>query len=358
MSLEDINTLNNCFGRILNLKKYISILDYESKCRTRIDDVKKYLEIKKQYEEVIKNYKSGDKAKLDSLLDRVTNVLSFNEDSISDTNYKNKIANYKNELQELKPQIIEGIKRIDDATIESTYEKAINEMETSSIYSLNSAYENFISIIEYKDSKAKAEECKNKIAKLNADIAKGKKIKKIKIAISIFTIVAVIAGVVLYKTVLIYEIRFNKAIAMRSEGKFDEAISEFENLAEHKKEASNEINETTYQKALFMSSNGEYNEAISLLTSISSYSDSQQKISDIKNQRDEEIYQHGVSLLSEGKYTEAKEIFNSIDYYSDSKQQIDKCIEGEKQISYDQAITFINQEKFDEAEIVIDYGHV
>lgn len=96
-----------------------------------------------------------------------------------------------------------GEKIINTEKTEKIYSDACILMKSSDINLLRSAIEYFDSIIDYKDSKQKREECSEKIDKVIIRMEKDRKYMRVNIAIICVAMVAILAMLVLFVITLI-----------------------------------------------------------------------------------------------------------------------------------------------------------
>lgn len=81
------------------------------------------------------------------------------------------------------------------------------------------------------------------------------------------------------------------------------------------------IPNSRYNNAVKLMDNGKYEEAINAFAALSGYKDSESQIEICKTSIKEIKYNDALGLMSEGKYAEAKELYNEIIDYKDSKEK-------------------------------------
>ena len=129
----------------------------------------------------------------------------------------------------------------DEHRKDAIYQKTIAQMNTESIYMLESVVATLTTISDWKDTAEKIAECKEKIEKLKAEeaetkreqaeIAKKQKKKKMIAIVSVLAAACACVAVVLF---LYKKISYNKAVKLMNAGSYDEAISMFEQLGDYK----------------------------------------------------------------------------------------------------------------------------
>lgn len=148
-----------------------------------------------------------------------------------------------------------SLKKLDKAKLEENFEARMKEnvytlslkqLESNNISELKEAHKNFTELGEYKASKEKAEECKIKIEKLEAELAKTRKRNKKIAIISLAALPVVICISVLVNNVIIPNNNYNNAVALMNEGKYEEAIFAFNAMNGYKD--SNEKARAVYDK--------------------------------------------------------------------------------------------------------------
>lgn len=83
--------------------------------------------------------------------------------------------------------------------------------------------------------------------------------------------------------------------------------------------------ENKYDEAISLYNQEKYEEALDIFESLSGYRESSAYITKCKNQINEQKYQQATSLLNSGKYDEAIALFEQLDSYKDSETQIEEC---------------------------------
>ena len=221
-------------------------------------------------------------------------------------NYKKAIQFANEELKkELSSSLQTVLTHIDDKKKEDIYQNAKVLLNGArDIPTCQTACKLFLSISDYQDAAQHANECQAKIQDFQKEweqlrLAQRKKeeerrivAKKTKkgicIAVSGICLLSVlIMSFVFYYRVIIPNRKYNEAINLLEQEKFQDAIVAFESLE--------------------------------------GYKDSQSKIDDCKNALLDIEYNKALELLNEKKYLEAIRAFETIIEYKDSKEQIKKC---------------------------------
>lgn len=171
------------------------------------------------------------------------------------------------------------------------YNKALDEVSKGKKENYENAIESFESIIDWKDSRAKIDECTAKIKDI--DIAEEKaeaerkrkeeearittekaRARNKKIAIIGGPIVAaLIVFLIVLNMVILPKQNLNKAMAQLDAGNYDEAYSLLDRLGE-----SDIINGSKYDRAIELINKKDYDSALILLKQIKGYKDSNDKL--------------------------------------------------------------------------------
>lgn len=114
---------------------------------------------------------------------------------------------------------------------------------------------------------------------------------------------------------------YNTAISMAEAGKYDEAISAFEDLGDYK-DSVEMIRAAKYDKAISLVTSERYEAAISIFEELGDYQDSAEQIANAKAAIEESAYNDAYNvahdLLSDGYYEEAIDAFSELGDYKDS----------------------------------------
>ena len=251
-------------------------------------------------------------------------------------------------------------KKAEEARKESLYLKAMDDYKSYDISRLQTAINAFTSLGAYKDSDERIRLCQAKIDQIkikeendriererlaeerriadeNARLEKqrqaeidrieaekrAKRNKQIAMIVSPI-VVAVIAFVIVLNSVIIPNGKYNDAVDLMNDGKYEEAISAFEALDGYKdsdnkiKKCNTAIVDRKYASAIDLMNAGYYEEAISAFESLVGYMDSKEKIVECTTAILEKKYNNAVVLMDTGKIIEAYETFIELDGYKDS----------------------------------------
>ena len=197
---------------------------------------------------------------------------------------------------------------------ESIYLRALEEYKSSDIGKLNDAIELFSEIAEWKDSKEFIGKCQAKIEQIRIkeenervererlaeekrlEDERKKELQRIarekakkrnkKLAVIITPIIAlIIAFVVVLNVVIIPNFKYNAAVALMNEEKYEDALSIFLQINGYK-DSKNKIencNEKKYENALVLIDEGKYIDANNILLSLNGHKDSLEIQKTIKN---------------------------------------------------------------------------
>ena len=203
------------------------------------------------------------------------------------------------------------------------YAGAILAMGTDDISSIERAIEDFESISGWKDSDEQIFLCHAKIEELKAQEAE-KRLKEVRLEKKtslVFKVVSIVSVVVcailifaaIWNNVIVPN-KYNKAIELMNQGKYTEAIAEFEKLNGYKS-SENKIeickNEIPYNKAIELMDAGKYTEAISEFEKLDAYGNSEQKIEECRRAIK---YNDAISKMNSGNIIEAYEALIALDY--------------------------------------------
>ena len=195
-----------------------------------------------------------------------------------------------------------------------------------------------------KQAEQRRKECEN--AEEKERKAKERKNKRLTVAFVLVVLIACVVGWFVV-TRVIPNNKYQRAVALRESGQYDEAIAAFAELGDYS-DAAAQITETKYQQAVSLREAGEYEEAIEAFSALGNYSDATEQIS-------ETWYQKAMALRQNGQYEDANTIFWSLGNYNDAQTQV-------KETKYQQADDLTNSGEYDEAyaiyATIIDYKDV
>ena len=269
--------------------------------------------------------------------------------------------NYQKAVRFAEPALADSLKgyvahineRNESARLASIYDKAVKAMQqadTDAAY--KSAADALATIPGYKDADTLAAQCREKeevlrrerlakeeAARIEREKTK-KKIRKIA-AIVLPSIAAVVAFLLLLTNVIIPNSKYNAAVALKDEGKYDEAIAAFEAMDGYKDSAA-QIPECKYSKAAALMDEGKYEDAARVFDALDGYKDSGAQVEACKTALKDIDYDAAVALMNEGRYDDAITAFSAMGGYRDSDAQIEACHTALKDIDYDAAVALIN----------------
>ena len=181
------------------------------------------------------------------------------------------------------------------------------------------------------DFDALKSECDERLAKEKAEreeadrIAHEKAVKNTKR--TILAICAVIAVVLLITKVIVPNSKYNAAIALMDEGKYEEAIAAFETMNGYKDSVEQitacetGIKDDAYDAAVALMNEGKYEEAIEAFEAMNGYRDSAEMITACETGIKDDAYDAAIALMSEGNIIEAYESLIAMDGYKDSAEK-------------------------------------
>jgi len=202
----------------------------------------------------------------------------------------------------------------------------------------------------------------------------GKSKKGLIIGIITFLVLAA-AGTLLFLFVIRPKMIRDKADKLMNDGKYDEAIAEYEKLKDPEeyiteckyrkysslletgspeeakagfselgeyKDSADQIKECDYRIGKGLLEKGSYDDAKLKFQNLGSYSDSENMVKECD-------YQRAISLMESGKYEDAMEWFASVGDYSDAKAKKEECEKAIKQKKYDDAAAKADAGEYAEA---------
>ena len=181
------------------------------------------------------------------------------------------------------------------------------------------------------EREAREEEARKKAEekKAAAEAARKKIVKILKIAVP--ALVAVIAAVLIVTDVVIPNSKYNKAVALMEDGKYEEAVAAFEAMDGYK-DSDNMINEVHYREADALFEDGKYAEAVKAFQALKDYKDSAERVLQAR-------YSQAAEWMEQGKYKTAGDLFKKCGDYEDAEKQaaicayhrlVDAYLDGEK----------------------------
>lgn len=224
--------------------------------------------------------------------------------------------------------VADCLEKAEIARKDNILDKAKELMKSKIIDRIEESLNLLESISGWKDADELVGNCREKYNKMKESqaeaIAAEKKRKKMEKKITIITtpiVCVAIAFVILLNTLIIPTVKYNNAVSLIAEGKYTEAIAEFQALDGFKDSAEKiqECNQGAivekYNIALELMNEGKYTESIAVFNALNDYKDSTEKIKECK-------YNYAVLLLNEGKNEEALNLFNEIVEYKDARQYL------------------------------------
>jgi tetratricopeptide (TPR) repeat protein len=115
-----------------------------------------------------------------------------------------------------------------------------------------------------------------------------------------------------------------------------------------KAEESDTESKVKYSQAKALMSDGKYEEAISAFEELDGYKDSKDKIAECRDAIKDRDYEEASELMKDGKYEEAITAFEALDGHKDSKSKIVECEEAIKEKEQQEKI---KQEKEKEEKV-------
>lgn len=157
-----------------------------------------------------------------------------------------------------------------------------------------------------KQAEQRRKECEN--AEEKERKAKERKNKRLTVAFVLVVLIACVVGWFVV-TRVIPNNKYQRAVALRENGQYDEAIAVFAELGDYS-DAAQQLSETRYQQATNLRAFGKYDEAIALFAELGNYYDAAAQVTETK-------YQKATNLNAFGKYDEAYAIYVTLTGYKD-----------------------------------------
>lgn len=157
-----------------------------------------------------------------------------------------------------------------------------------------------------KQAEQRRKECEN--AEEKERKAKERKNKRLTVAFVLVVLIACVVGWFVV-TQVIPNNKYQRAVALRESGQYDEAIAVFAELGDYS-DAAQQLSETRYQQATNLRAFGKYDEAIALFAELGNYYDAAAQVTETK-------YQKATNLNAFGKYDEAYAIYVTLTGYKD-----------------------------------------
>lgn len=157
-----------------------------------------------------------------------------------------------------------------------------------------------------KQAEQRYEECRN--AEEKERKAKERKNKRLTVAFVLVVLIACVVGWFVV-TRVIPNNKYQRAVTLRENGQYDDAIAAFAELGDYS-DAAQQLSETRYQQATNLRAFGKYDEAIALFAELGNYYDAAAQVTETK-------YQKATNLNAFGKYDEAYAIYVTLTGYKD-----------------------------------------
>lgn len=246
--------------------------------------------------------------------------------------------------------------KAEEARKDAIYNDARSKMTSKRKATLNEAIKLFQTISGWRDADERICACKRKIEEAAREEAErlarakeqAKKRKKALLLCSIIIIATIAVGITVNEYV-IPNIKYNNACALMQEGRYEEAIKEFELLGD-----SNKIKSRKYKCGVSLMDSEKYAQAVAVFTQLGSYKDSGEKVKECKNamldKEYEQLYNEAISLLNSKQYSKAINIFEKLNGYKDSNEKIKEANDGIFELTYATAIDDYNEGRYDVAK--------
>lgn len=233
---------------------------------------------------------------------------------------------------------------------EEKYNQANKNLELGTLDALMSAQREFRQLGSYKDAKDKKEVCDNSIAELQAQQK-----RRTRMAIAIVTpILCVLIALAMVITLVIIPAKQNSdaykaAEELLAAEDYNGAISAFSALGDYKDSAERaaeaeaakqeSINAAAYANAEETLRRKNYDEAISAFDKLGDYKDSAERVLEIK-------YSKADALLNNADYDGAIAIFEELGDFKDSAERVEEVIETKNDSAYNDAVQLLEKDDY------------
>ena len=223
---------------------------------------------------------------------------------------------------------------------DSILAKAKSDIEKGTIDDYYTARLDLKAISGWKNADELTELCNKRIDEIeteNRNIEKLKAKKKKKriisiVAIGVSALAILIAFLIILNTVIIPNGKYDSALELYNSGKYEEAITAFDELDGYKdsndkiKMCLTSIKDDKYNTALNLYNSGKFEEAKTAFEALNGYKDSKDKIKMCEDAIKDGKYNAALELYNSGKYEEALTAFKALDGYKDSKTKINELL--------------------------------
>ena len=188
----------------------------------------------------------------------------------------------------------------------------------------DAAYQAFLDLGDYKDSKTHLNTAKSKVDQEN------------KIAIE-------------------KKNSYDAAVKLFQSGDFENALDAFQKMNGYEDSESYvtkckaEISDKKYAEAVALYESGKYEDALAVFEFLENYKDSSSMVTSCKEKITERKYNEAVELLNNKQYEEAIKVFEKLNGYKDSNDRIKQCNDALTEIKYQNAVTLYNDGRFEES---------
>ena len=237
------------------------------------------------------------------------------------------------EYKDSKQLIVKCKEEAETARKNSIYNNAVNLLDSMNISAIEKAVTEFGKISGWRDSDKKKVEALEKIEQINENKKKEDNEKQLKLRkiIKLGAIYGVVVAFIVVMLVLLTKFyinptkKYNNALKLCNEGKYEEAIKEFTELGEFK-DSADQVIETQYQYSELLFNNGDYQTSADIFSSIMNYKDSKNKIEECEAAIIEEKYISAIELCETEDYRKAIEIFDELEDYKDTEELLNKAM--------------------------------
>ena len=249
-----------------------------------------------------KTFRFGDKALKTMLVECVTHIVKRNEAALQEQTYKDACSAMQNASTEAEIRHVAqlfgrlGSYKDSEARRQDCYERAellhkdnvlkrgISEMKYQTVEGYEDAIALFESVAGWKNADQLAQECREKVEKTRIEAARKAKRARIIGLVSAVAIAVLVLVVIMLSSVL----KYNEAVALMEDGKYDSAIALFQELNDQ--EMIEECRAAaTYDEAISYLESEKYQEAIAAFETIIDYRDSEEKIEETEQKIEQKI---------------------------------------------------------------------
>ena len=227
----------------------------------------------------------------------------------------------ESKIEECKSQKNALVDQLYQNTLELVDKHSSKKIDSKTmVEAMGKAVENLEYLGDYLDSKRILADCKSKKSLHEKKLRKARNRKIAQVACSVAAITFIIVVAVSIPKIF-QMIKYNTAVACMEDREYEKAIDLFEALDDYKDSAGN-ADKCSYKLAKEYMEDGKYEKARKLFAKLSNYEDSEELVQEC-------IFQAALSYMNAGEYEKAIEQFSNVENnYTDCSKYITQCKEA------------------------------